>query len=162
MARTQRRLRLPSDLNSRIGTPLDDFIRRSLSDAADRFSSALEMHKALIQLRTGGKRTSTAKESLYKSKGNSNAWNAGTAGGTDNTADSNIVLPTATEETLTGNILDEQNSNSHGSNGDVSDYEQRIDEIVSTDTVFDNPSTCEQLQCMVIIAWRGTSHPGTN
>ncbi len=135
MARTQRRLRLPSELNSRIGTSLDDFIMQALAiDAADRFSNALEMHKALTQLRPGGKRTSTAKETLHRSKASSSTDTTGTTTRTDTTGGSNPILPTATEETLVGNTLDEQHSN-----GDAPDYEQRIEKIISTDTVLITP-----------------------
>ncbi|MHB8595994.1 MAG: protein kinase domain-containing protein [Ktedonobacteraceae bacterium] len=134
MARTQHRLRLPGELNSRIGTSLDDFIMQALAiDAADRFSSALEMHEALIQLRTGGKRTSTAKESFHRSKANS------TTNNTDNTGNASTILPTATEEIPAGDTFDEQQSNDHGSNSDAPDYEQRIEKIVSTDTVLITP-----------------------
>ncbi len=143
MARTQRRLRLPSELNSRIGTSLDDFIMQALAlDAADRFSSAPEMHEALIQLRTGGKRIGSVKESLHRSKANSTTNNTNKTSSTDNTGSSNTNLPTAAEETLASDILDEQQSNGHdrnGNNGDAPDYEQRIEKIVSTDTVLITP-----------------------
>lgn len=134
IARTQHRLRLPGELNSRIGTSLDDFIMQALAiDAADRFSSALEMHEALTQLRTRGKRTSTAKESLHRSKANSTTSN------TDNTGSASTILPTATEEIPAGDTFDEQQSNDHGSNSNAPDYEQRIEKIVSTDTVLITP-----------------------
>ena len=158
MARTQRRLRLPGELNSRIGTLLDDFIMQALAlDAADRFSSALEMHDALIQLRTGSKRTSTAKESLHRSKANSTTNNTNNTSSTDNTGSASTILPTATEEILTGGTFDEQQSNDQGSNGnnsDAPDYEQRIEKIVSTDTVLITPLSASNHQ-----TWQSSPTP---
>jgi serine/threonine protein kinase len=147
VARTQRRLRLPGELNSRIGTSLDDFIMQALAlDAADRFSTAIEMHEALIQLRTGGKRTGTAKESLHRSKANSTTNATNTTSSPDNTGNASIILPTATEETLTDDTFDEQQSNELGSNSDAPDYEQRIEKIVSTDTVLITPLSASSHQ----------------
>ncbi len=151
MARTQRRLRLPGELNSRIGTLLDDFIMQALAlDAADRFSSVLEMHDALIQLRTGSKRTSTTKESLHRSKAN-------TTSSTDNTGSASINLPAATEEIPASVTFDEQQSNDPGSNGnnsDAPDYEQRLEKIVSTDTVLITPLSASNHQ-----AWQSSPTP---
>jgi serine/threonine protein kinase len=122
IVRTQRRLRLPGELNSRLGSSLDDFIMKALAlDATDRFSSASEMRDALIQLRAGGKRTIALKESPHKSKAHSSTTSNG---------NSNAILPIATEETLTGETFD-------GKNND--DNEQRIEMIVSTDTVLITP-----------------------
>lgn len=140
MVRTQRRLRLPGELNSRSGSLLDDFITKTLTlDAADRFSSVVEMRDALIQLRTGGKRTNAAKESLHKSKTNSNATGTNSTISTNNNSSMHTPLPVSTEETLTGDIFNEQDSDD-ADNVDVTpNNEQRIEKIVSTDTVLITP-----------------------
>ncbi|MEO8969973.1 MAG: hypothetical protein ABI406_00040, partial [Ktedonobacteraceae bacterium] len=134
VVRTQRRLRLPGELNSRLSGSFDDFITKALAiDAADRFSSADEMREALIQVRTGGKRINAAKENPHKSKANNGVSNA------------NTILPVATEETLTGDGFDgkptddSDKSYSFDSKDDAPDNEQHIEVIVSTDTVLITP-----------------------
>lgn len=139
VARTQRRLRLPGELNSRPGTALDDFISQALAlDATDRFSNADEMRSALIQLRAGGKRTNAAKESQQKSK----ASNINHGNGFTNSS----ILPISTGETLTGGILhngkhNDNNNDSNGSNsGDtIASNEQRLEKIVAADTILITP-----------------------
>ena len=137
MVRTQRRLRLPGELNSRSGSLLDDFITKSLAiDAADRFSSVVEMRDALVQLRMGGKRATAAKESLHKSKASSTA---NSTISTNNNSSIHTILPVATEETLTGDTFSEQDSDNADNVDDTPDDEQRIEQIVSTDTVLITP-----------------------
>jgi len=155
MVRAQRRLRLPGELNSRSGSLLDDFIMKALAiDAADRFSSVVEMRDALIQLRTGSKRTNSVKESLHKSKANSNANSTNSTIGANNSSSTPPMLPTATEETLTGGIFNEQYCDDTDNIGDTSDNEQRIDKIVSTDTVLITP-----LPASTHYAWQSSSSP---
>jgi serine/threonine protein kinase len=130
IARTQRRLRLPSELNSRPGTALDDFISQALAlDTADRFSNAEEMRSALIQLRASGKRTNATKDSQLKSKA-SNSEHSNT-------------LPIAPEETLIDGIFynGKHNDNSNGGNGNnaTAGKEQRLEKIVDADTILITP-----------------------
>ncbi|HLX41168.1 MAG TPA: protein kinase family protein, partial [Ktedonobacteraceae bacterium] len=128
MVRTQRRLRLPGELNARPGNSLDDFIMKALAiDVADRFSSADEMRDALTRLRIGGKKTIALKESPHKNKMN------GSAGSSPNT------FPAITEETLTEGTFGGKNDLTTEAAGDALDNEQRIETIVSTDTVLITP-----------------------
>ncbi len=132
MARTQRRLRLPGELNARSTSTLDDFIMKSLAlDATERFSTADEMREALAQVRSG-KRISAGKEPSHKNKTQSSA---------------NNILPIPTEETL---IADTSYREPHGvdedntvfpidTDNDTSNDEQRIEKIVSSDTVLITP-----------------------
>ena len=137
IARTQRRLRLPGELNSRPGTSLDDFISQALAlDAADRFSNADEMRSALIQIRAGSKRTSAAKDSQHKSKAsdinNGNDF-------TNSSSGHSSILPVSTEETLIGGIFhnEKHNDNNNDSNGRDTTVgnEQRLEKIVAADTI---------------------------
>ena len=132
MARTQRRLRLPGELNARSSNILDDFILKALAiDAADRFSTADEMREALAQVRSG-KRLSVGKEPSHKNKTNSST---------------NNILPTLTEETLIADTCyrgtDEEDDDNNvfpiASYNDASNDEQRIEKIVSSDTVLITP-----------------------
>jgi serine/threonine protein kinase len=139
IARTQRRLRLPGELNSRSGTSFDDFVSQALAlDATDRFSNAHEMRSALIQLRTGSKRTNAAKDGQQKSK----ASNINNGNGFTNSS----ILPISTEETLIGGIL---HNGKHNDNNDDSN-EQRLDKIVAVDTILITP---------LAESSRGTLHP---
>lgn len=139
MVRTQRRLRSPGELHSRPGSPLDDFIMKALAlDATDRFSSASEMRDALIRLRGGGKRTIALKESLHESKAHSTAIRSNTP---DNTGSSHAILPT-TEETLTAETLSgelDDDNVSIDNIGEAPDNEQRLEILISTDTVLIMP-----------------------
>lgn len=129
MVRTQRRLRLPGELNPRLNSSLDDFIMKALAiDMADRFPDAHEMREALIQLRTGGKRSHAVKESLLKNKTSNSASNANIT--------PSVAIDTA--ETLTVHTLNDANDNV-GSIDDAPDNEQRIEKIISTDTVLITP-----------------------
>ena len=129
LVRTQRRLRLPSELNSRLSSSLDDFIARALAiDVTDRFSNADSMHEALIQLHGGSKRTNAAKESLHKSKANNSA---------------NTPLPISRDETLMASAVNEEKHSDNNDDNDGSDAatdnEHHIEKIVSTDTILITP-----------------------
>src|SRR5947209_3496598 len=73
MARMQRSLRSPGEVNPRINARLDEFVMKALAiESTDRFQNASEMLEALSFLRSGGKHTSSKVSTTSPSSVNTN------------------------------------------------------------------------------------------
>lgn len=140
--RSHRRLRMPSELNARVNGALDDFVMQALAiDAADRFSSTATMREALLQLRSGAKRSNATKDLARKNKNGHNAPvsnpTSTTGNSNTNTIGSNSDSLSTAETIVESGPTSVQEPSAHSEANNSS--EQQREAIIATDTVLMTP-----------------------
>lgn len=132
--RSHRRLRLPSELNARVNGALDDFVMQALAiDAPDRFSSTATMREALLQLRSGAKRSNATKDLARKNKIGHNAPDSNPISTTGSNSGSPSTAETIVESVPTSAQEPSAQPVTHSS------AEQHREAIIATDTVLMTP-----------------------